>query len=80
MRIGTGIVLLVVGAVLRFAINLPNPVIDLGTVGVILMAAGFVVLAFGIFLALRPTSTITTRVRDRPEGLPPTKPYNRPSR
>jgi hypothetical protein len=80
MSIGTGIVLLVVGAVLRFAINLPNPVIDLPTVGVILMGAGFVALAMGIFIALRPTSTVTTVVGDRAEALPPTKPYNRPSR
>ena len=80
MSIGTGIVLLVVGAVLRFAINLPNPVIDLPTVGVILMGAGFVALAMGIFIALRPKSTITTVVGDRAEALPPTKPYNRPSR
>ena len=80
MSIGTGIVLLVVGAVLRFAINLPNPVIDLPTVGVILMGAGFVALAMGIFIALRPKSPITTVVGDRAEALPPTKPYNRPSR
>lgn len=80
MSIGTGIVLLVVGAVLRFAINLPNPVIDLPTVGVILMGAGFVALAMGIFIALRPKSTITTVVGDRAEALPPTKPYNRPTR
>jgi hypothetical protein len=78
MSIGTGIVLLVVGAVLRFAINLPNPVIDLGVVGVILMAAGFVTLALGIILALRPKSMVSTVVRDRPEPLPPTKPYERP--
>jgi hypothetical protein len=78
MSIGTGIVLLVVGAVLRFAINLPNPVIDLGVVGVILMAAGFVTLALGIIFALRPRSTVTTLVRDRPETLPATKPYERP--
>jgi hypothetical protein len=78
MSIGTGIVLLVVGAVLRFAINLPNPVIDLGVVGVILMAAGFVTLALGIIFALRPRSTVTTLVRHRPETLPATKPYERP--
>jgi hypothetical protein len=80
MGIGTGIVMLVVGAILRFAINLPNPVIDLGVVGVILMGAGFVALAVGIFFALRPKSTITTIVGNRAEALPPTEPYNRPSR
>jgi len=77
MSIGTGIVLLVVGAVLRFAINLPNSVINLGVVGVILMAAGFVTLALGIIFALRPKSSVSTVVHDRPEALPPTKPYER---
>jgi hypothetical protein len=77
MSIGTGIVLLVVGAVLRFAITLPNPVVDLGVVGVILMGGGFVALAVGILFALRPRSTITTVVGNRPESLPPTKPYGR---
>jgi multidrug transporter EmrE-like cation transporter len=78
MRIGTGIVLLVVGAVLRFAITLPNPVIDLGVAGAILMGAGLVALALGIFVALRPKSTVTTVIRQPPESLPPTKPYNQP--
>jgi hypothetical protein len=80
MSIGTGIVLLVVGAILRFAINLPNPVINLGIVGVILMGGGFVALAVGIVFALRPKSTITTVVGDRAQALPPTKPYDRSGR
>ncbi len=63
--IGTGIVLLVVGAVLRLAINLPNPVIDLGTVGVILMIGGFVYLAVGILLTLMPKQSITTVTNSR---------------
>jgi hypothetical protein len=77
MGIGTGIVMLVVGAILRFAINLPNPVIDLPIVGVILMGAGFVALALGIVFTLLPKSTITTTIGDRREVLPPTRPYNR---
>jgi hypothetical protein len=80
MSIGTGIVMLVVGAILRFAINWPNPIIDLGVVGIILMGAGFVALALGVFLALRPKSTITTVVGDRADALPPTRPYNGPTR
>jgi hypothetical protein len=78
MRIGTGIVMLVVGAMLRFAITLPNPVIDLGIVGAILMGAGFVALAVGIFVAVRPNTSVTTVVNNRPNPLPPTKPYDRP--
>ena len=54
--------MLVVGAILRVAINLPNPVIDLKTVGVILMIGGFVVLAIGILFALRPKETIETTI------------------
>ena len=82
MGIGTGIVMMVVGAVLRFAINLPNPVIDLPAVGVILLVAGFVALAMGIVFRLLPRSTVTTTISNgRPgttqEALPPTRPYNR---
>ena len=84
MRIGTGIVMLVIGAILRLAINLPNPVIDLKTVGVILMIGGFVVLAVGIFFALRPKETITTIVNgrdangDNVSSQKMTLPYDRP--
>jgi hypothetical protein len=83
MRIATGIAMLVVGAILRFAITWPNPVIDLGVVGAILIGAGFVALVLGIFVAVRPRSTVTTVVSNRPvstrpEALPPTKPYERP--
>ena len=82
MGIGTGIVMMVVGAVLRFAINLPNPVIDLPTVGVILLGAGFVALALGILFAVLPRSTVSTTIshgqsRTTTEALPPTKPHNR---
>jgi hypothetical protein len=76
MSIGTGIVMLVIGAVLRFAITLPNAFIDLGTVGVILMGAGFIALAIGIFVAIRPRSTVETVVRNRADALPPTRPYD----
>jgi hypothetical protein len=77
MRIGTGIVMLVVGAVLRFAVTLPNPVIDLPVVGVILMGAGFVALAVGILVALLPRSTVETTIGRERETLPPTKAYPR---
>ncbi|HEY1529812.1 MAG TPA: hypothetical protein VGF80_03285 [Galbitalea sp.] len=79
MRIGIAIATLVVGAILRFAITLPNPVIDLGVVGAILMGTGFVALAVAIFFALRPRSTTETTIGERRrEELPPTKPYSRP--
>lgn len=75
MRIGTGIVLLVVGAVLRFAITLPNQYVDFGVVGTNLMGAGLVALIIGLLVAFRPRSTVTTVVDGRDQALPPTKPY-----
>jgi hypothetical protein len=71
---------MVVGAVLRFAITLPNPVVDFGVVGVILMGGGFVALGMGILFALLPKSSVSTVIGDRAEALPPTRPYDRPTR
>jgi len=48
MGIGTGIFLLAVGAILRFAVTTTTKGINIQTVGDILMIAG----AFGIFLSL----------------------------
>jgi len=60
MSIGTGIVLFVIGAVLAFAINLENPVVDLDLIGYILMGAGFVVFALGMVFMLRKRQSVTT--------------------
>ena len=60
MSIGTGIVLFVIGAVLAFAINLENPVVDLHLIGYILMGAGFVVFALGMVFMLRKRQSVTT--------------------
>ena len=60
MSIGTGIVLFVIGAVLAFAINLDNPVVDLDLIGYILMAAGFVVFVIGLVFLLRKRQSTTT--------------------
>jgi len=60
MSIGTGIVLFVIGAVLAFAINLDNPVVDLDLIGYILMGAGFVVFALGMVFMLRKRQSVTT--------------------
>ena len=62
MTLGGGIALIVIGAVLAFAINLENAFIDLDLVGYILMGAGVVVTIVGaILLARRPRAVVTSR-------------------
>jgi hypothetical protein len=69
MGIGTGIFLFVVGAILAFAINLPNAVINLHIVGYLLMGAGVVVFVISLVLTLRHRSTVsTTRAAVDPTG------------
>lgn len=53
MSIGTGIVLIVVGAILVFALNVDVSWVDLDLVGYILMGAGAVVLVLGLVLLTR---------------------------
>jgi hypothetical protein len=60
MSIGTGIGLIVVGAILAFAIQLPNSVVSLPLIGYILMAGGAVVLIIGIVLLTRKRQSVTT--------------------
>ncbi|MFJ4174327.1 DUF6458 family protein [Microbacterium sp. NPDC089696] len=50
MTIGTGIVLIVIGAVLVFALNIQLDWINLDMVGYILMAAGAVAFVIGLIL------------------------------
>jgi hypothetical protein len=62
MSLGGGIFLIVVGAILAFAIRVTPSWIDLQVVGYILMAAGIVVLIAGIVLMVRKRrSVVTTR-------------------
>ena len=60
MSIGSGIVLFVIGAVLAFAINLQNSVVDLHLIGYILMAAGVVVFILGMVFMFRKRQSTTT--------------------
>jgi hypothetical protein len=60
MSIGLGIFLFVVGAILRFALNVQLAWIDLQLVGNLLMGAGVVVAIIGIVLMVRKRSSITT--------------------
>ena len=60
MSIGLGIFLFVVGAILRFALNVQVTWINLQLVGVLLMGAGVVVVIIGIVLLVRKRSSVTT--------------------
>lgn len=60
MSLGLGIFLVVVGAILRFALNISVTWIDLPLVGNILMGAGAVIIVLGIVLITRKRSSVTT--------------------
>jgi hypothetical protein len=60
MSIGTGIGLFVVGAILAFAVRLPNNVVLLPLIGYILMAAGVVVFIIGLVFTLRKRQSVST--------------------
>ncbi|MFC5928642.1 hypothetical protein D6T64_21740 [Cryobacterium melibiosiphilum] len=62
MSIGLGIFLIVVGAILVFALDFSVTWIDRDLVGYILMAAGAVIFVLGLVLVVRGrNSTTTTR-------------------
>lgn len=62
MSIGAGIALIVIGAILTFAVNVEVEWVDLDLIGYILMGAGVVVVLIGIvLLARRRRSDTTTR-------------------
>lgn len=52
MSIGTSIFLIVVGAILRYAITADPNDVDLDVIGLILMIAGFAGLAFSVLFML----------------------------
>lgn len=61
MSIGGGIFLIVIGAILRFALRVTPSWIDLQLVGEILIVAGIIVVIIGIVLTVRKrrTSVVT---------------------
>ncbi len=63
MSIGSGIALFVIGAILAFAVALPNHFANLDIIGYILMGAGVIVFLIGLVLMFRKNSA-TTVVRD----------------
>ncbi|WP_300265111.1 DUF6458 family protein [Microbacterium sp.] len=67
MSIGTGIVLIVIGAILTFAINVEVEWANLDLIGYILMGAGAVVFIIGlVLLARRRQTNSVTRTRVDP--------------
>ncbi|MFQ4148805.1 DUF6458 family protein [Arthrobacter sp. LAPM80] len=61
MSIGAGIVLFVIGAVLRFALTLQLSWVDVPLVGNILMGAGVVVFILGLIFTFRRRRSTSTR-------------------
>ncbi|KQZ07663.1 hypothetical protein ESP57_17635 [Agromyces fucosus] len=60
MSIGLGILLVAIGAVLTFALNVTVDWIDLDLVGYILMVAGAIVIIFGLIFMMRRRRSIST--------------------
>lgn len=67
MGIGLGIFLLVLGAILAFAVNYTIQGVDVTTIGYILLAGGVLSLLVGIVLHTQRTNTTHREVVDRHE-------------
>jgi membrane-bound ClpP family serine protease len=61
MSIGSGILLFVIGAILRFAVTVQLSWMDLPLVGNILMGAGVVVFILGLIFTFRKRRSTSTR-------------------
>ncbi|MDP9849637.1 DUF6458 family protein [Streptosporangium lutulentum] len=67
MTIAGGIILIMLGAILTWAVEFDIAGLDINVVGVILMLGGLAGLLFGIYrisVARRPTASTTTVVED----------------
>lgn len=74
-----GIVLFVIGAIIKYALNIELPGVESGTLGVILMCAGALLFIVGLLLSLRSRRTVVsshrgpdgyvTERRDPPAGI-----------
>jgi hypothetical protein len=71
MSIGVGIFLMVLGAILAFAVETDVPGINVNTVGVILLVTGFVVVLYSLLFwsSLTPWGRRRVEVRRRMVGL-----------
>jgi hypothetical protein len=61
MRFGTGIFLVVVGAILAFAVQDAVDFVNLVTIGYIMMGAGVLTLLISLLLATKKTKATTTQ-------------------
>ncbi len=61
MTIGGSIALIVLGAILAFAVEFQLAGVNISAVGVILMIGGLIGLAFGLFYADRGTTRVAER-------------------
>lgn len=61
MSIGSGVLLFVIGAILRFALNMELGWINLPLVGNILMGAGVVVFVLGLVFTFRRRHSTSTQ-------------------
>jgi len=68
MAIGTGIVLMVVGAILTFALNTTLEAVNLDAVGWICMIAGTAAIIISLFVNAQTTRTTHTEIRDTTPG------------
>jgi uncharacterized membrane protein HdeD (DUF308 family) len=64
MVIGSGIFLVVVGAILAFAVNVDSSVVDVEVVGWICMAAGVVAIIVSLVLAAQARNTTHREIVD----------------
>jgi hypothetical protein len=64
MTIGSSIALIVLGAILTFAVTLEVAGIDINVVGIILMVGGVVGLIFGLTMRQRRTTSTIVDVDD----------------
>ncbi|MGQ7295718.1 DUF6458 family protein [Quadrisphaera sp. KR29] len=71
MGLGTGIFLLVVGAILAFAVRDGVSGVDLTAVGWICMGAGALSLVLVLALGRRRTRAASTTYVERHDGVPP---------
>jgi hypothetical protein len=70
MGIGVGIVLIVIGAILLFALNVNLPFVSDDTLGIILIVAGALALVLALLMQAQRSRTRHVR-ENRYDGSPP---------
>lgn len=79
MSIGAGIALIVIGAILAFAVDLPNEFVDFTTIGYIMIGAGVIVAIIGVVLLARRRQTDTVTRTEGAGGAQVTRSSTRSS-